>query len=877
MGGLHLAWRAAATIIAVLLCACGGGSSVEAPASPPTAGLPDPPVVTGIRLSADVHWQPPSSAIPASGNYVYLESAPGDPMGQGITRLYTDDESAITYSYAAGSNQISVGNPDRQWAGVFDLGTYPRQPGFYGNVSGKSEVVGQYASSNVWTTEWRQCDNRSGWFVVDAIEQDSDGLRSIVLRFAQYCEGASAPLRGKLRWSRAAQRVLPIMPPPATLWEPAAGTVPTAGNYLYIESDAGDYVGQGRSRVFRAGDAAIDVRLIDGGSKTFYNVVAVRGLESWAGSLIGAGRLELAPGYYPGVQRVPYDVPGIGAMEWATVERRCSVLNGWYTVDRVQYYERHIVHLELRFEQRCAGSQAALRGKLRWSLLEALPPEGPQLVGPVGLWQPPVGTVPASGDYVYLESDAADPVGAGSTRLYTEPATSLTGVPYGSAFHTRVQGDALWTGDVRAMEGIESLQPGYYAQVVPMTQRQGTVGSLAWTRNGVSCAGGIQGWINVESVDRTPEGAIAGLVYRFEQRCTGAAGALRGQVRWTAPAAAVTTPAALLAALWQPPAEALPSTGNFVYVESDYRDLLGAGRAYLYTPDDAGIRAQGRVAGAAYNPRANFEIGTFDGNERWVAAFQAPAGAARLEPGLYGNAVTLRAATATPNAMLEVQGRALVCGDLLGWFAIDRVTYVGDAVDAIEARFEQSCRGSEGSLRGKFRWSAADVRPPRGPIQPIPSTLWQPPASAVPASGSYVYLESEYGDFVGAGRTRLFTPTDVTIGAEVLSGDRTWVSVRIRQETVGGDFWDGVFAAMDGVAPIQPGYYENVLRWGSGNPMRPEMDWNGRSRGCNRVSGWFAIDSLTVSGGRLDAVELRFEQHCEYGHAPMRGKVRWSR
>ena len=54
-----------------------------------------------------------------------------------------------------------------------------------------------------------------------------------------------------------------------------------------------------------------------------------------------------------------------------------------------------------------------------------------------------------------------------------------------------------------------------------------------------------------------------------------------------------------------------------------------------------------------------------------------------------------------------------------------------------------------------------------GPTRP-PKNLWQPPAGATPASGNYVYLQSDAGDYIGAGATITYTQ-DVSIDRNALS------------------------------------------------------------------------------------------------------------
>ena len=54
------------------------------------------------------------------------------------------------------------------------------------------------------------------------------------------------------------------------------------------------------------------------------------------------------------------------------------------------------------------------------------------------------------------------------------------------------------------------------------------------------------------------------------------------------------------------------------------------------------------------------------------------------------------------------------------------------------------------------------------------------------------------------------------------------------------------------------------------------MSWFGLGRGCNTLLGWFVIDNLVYDGTTVQAVDLRFEQHCEEDAAALHGKIHWS-
>jgi hypothetical protein len=87
--------------------------------------------------------------------------------------------------------------------------------------------------------------------------------------------------------------------------------------------------------------------------------------------------------------------------------------------------------------------------------------------------------------------------------------------------------------------------------------------------------------------------------------------------------------------------------------------------------------------------------------------------------------------------------------------------------------------------------------------------------------------------------------------------------------------WNGEFQAMNSISQIEPGYYGNLTRYPFHNPVKGGISWSGYGRGCNTITGWFAVDRVVYSNGALTALDLRFEQHCEGGTTALHGVVHW--
>ncbi|MEW6023541.1 MAG: hypothetical protein AB1807_15535 [Pseudomonadota bacterium] len=307
-------------------------------------------------------WQVSPSAEMAAGNYLYLEGGYGNFITGG--RTYSYDRTNAAFSVRADGSHLIVGIAgDEKWSGDFQgMGGMGRlDVGYYGKLQRypfHNPVLGGMS----WDGEHRGCNQLDGWFVVDNISYDGAAMTAIDLRFEQYCDNEKVPLRGQLHW-RADNATAAAGPQavPAGLWSPGASFVAPAGNYVYLVSEAGDYIGGGLTQLLTpdASPFTVDTNL-------------TAGVRIWTGShegiFYGMNSLsQLQPGYYGNLQRYPFHNAVRGGMSWSSPGRTCSRLDGWFVVDNVSYAMGQLTAIDLRFEQRCDGNPAALRGVVHWS------------------------------------------------------------------------------------------------------------------------------------------------------------------------------------------------------------------------------------------------------------------------------------------------------------------------------------------------------------------------------------------------------------------------------------------------------------------------------------------------------------------------------
>ena len=463
-----------------------------------------------------------------------------------------------------------------------------------------------------------------------------------------------------------------------------------------------------------------------------------------------------------------------------------------------------------------------------------------------------------TGSFLTLHSDAGETLGQGAAYAYTQ-ADALFGVEYSDNLLTiSVDGNESWRGGVRLPGAATTLQAGTFSFSSPPAQ---TIdGSFLWFGNASGCSID-QTQLTIDSVAFAGS-TLTAIDLRFDHTCAGSSAVLHGQLHWTAadttqPPGPVNPPPA---SLWRAPAGSTPASGNYIYLASDVGDFIGNGQTTVLTQANAIFSVTSLLAGRV-------DIGV-QADDNVTAMFRGVFTQTQLLPGYYAPIQTWPSSNPAVGTFSWAQG-GRGCNSESGWFVIDDIRYAGTAVASIDARFEQHCDSTAAALRGQIHWAPGDTTVPPGPVNPPPADLWAPPAGATPASGNYVYLQSDPGDFVGKGGTYLLTPSSSTIAATATGADLI--------VTAGPDAgFGGEFVGMNSISQLQPGYYADLERFPFNNPTRGGMTVGAFSSGCNISSGWFVVDSVAYTGGTLTSIDLRFEQHCENVVPALHGKIHWT-
>jgi len=292
--------------------------------------------------------------------------------------------------------------------------------------------------------------------------------------------------------------------------------------FIKLASDPGDPAGIGKSFEYDQTNSKIEVIFI--GSRI---QVIVRGEQQWIGTVAMATGTELRPGTYTKVSRFDDTAAGVAGLDWAYEGGACAnQVTGSITIDSVRYSGLDVMALDLHFDQHCDGVTPALRGTIRWRADDTTKPPGPVVPVPTNLWKPSAASVPTSGNYVVLSSQAGDPIGLGRDTTLTG---SVSAVMYGST-HVTVRADG-YLGEFEAMLGTEPIAVGYYANVTKWFTGNPARPQIHFWTQGRGC-GQTTGWYAIDKIVITGTSIIA-LDLRFEQHCDGATAALRGAVHWS--------------------------------------------------------------------------------------------------------------------------------------------------------------------------------------------------------------------------------------------------------------------------------------------------------------------------------------------------------
>lgn len=143
---------------------------------------------------------------------------------------------------------------------------------------------------------------------------------------------------------------------------------------------------------------------------------------------------------------------------------------------------------------------------------------------------------------------------------------------------------------------------------------------------------------------------------------------------------------------------------------------------------------------------------------------------------------------------------------------------------------------------------------------------------AVPSSGTFLYMNSQPGDYIGQGAEQLYTSADTTITGSLPQGGTQFSASAIQGNYT--HWWYLNIAAPAG-QPLAVGSYTGAFRAAFRPDGSPGLDVYGDGRGCNTLTAQFDVNDIQYAPtGELLVFDATFEQHCEGATPALFGRIR---
>ncbi|MBB4732448.1 hypothetical protein [Xanthomonas arboricola] len=274
----------------------------------------------------------------------------------------------------------------------------------------------------------------------------------------------------------------------------------SAASIFSYSSNAGDYIGQGKSAVLTDANAAFGLR----GTKDriTFTVDATSG-ESWFIRISAPIGGVLAPGIYASAERSSFKTGRSTGLDASSTGRGCNEVWGKFTIRQISFDAAgNVDKLEATFLQRCEQSKA------------------PALAGVISYNAPPLS--------LKLTSGSDDYVGRGVGKMYYNDTSIF--VLDGDASYLRYLASGLrddWSASIVAPVG-KTLVPGRYS-----TRRfaDSTHAGLDFSGNGRGCNEN-RGTLNVRAIEKDAQANVVKLYADFEQYCDNRTTPLRGTIHF---------------------------------------------------------------------------------------------------------------------------------------------------------------------------------------------------------------------------------------------------------------------------------------------------------------------------------------------------------
>ncbi|HET7079255.1 MAG TPA: hypothetical protein VFM49_17615, partial [Chloroflexia bacterium] len=514
--------------------------------------------------------------------------------------------------------------------------------------------------------------------------------------------------RYRLGQNPAMARVTPPVPPAATQTPGPTRVSASCRNapgdtLLCLDSEAGDYIGQGARTVFTADDAGFEA-YYDGTLR-----IIVHSADYWTLTFAPPQGSRLAPGRYDHVEDYAVQSPRRPGMRVSGGGRGCEGRDGRFEILELAYDSATgtVSKLAVNFEQHCGSGGPALLGSIRiHSNAGRTGPPPPQPPTPTPApprasatcWNTPGDT------FLCLDSQAGDHIGTGHTTILTSNDASFSAT-YSDGVSVSAQGSDDWL--------VEFVPPAGQALTVGVYDRAEGAPFLSPRRPGLDISGAgracnrLTGRFEILDLayDRTT-GVVTRFAAHFEQQCEGDTAPLICTVRIhstagrSGPPPPVPPPPTGFPPRLAPACAGVTGVTTYLCLSSEAGDYIGqGGQDWVYTAP-----ATQFTGGLSHDGGVTFFVK--QGAADWELTFAPPQGR-QLTPGRYDQAEwAVFHAPLRPG--LEISGMSRICQSLTGRFEIleFRYDYATGAVRRFRANFEQHCDGNAPALLGTIRFDA---------------------------------------------------------------------------------------------------------------------------------------------------------------------------
>jgi uncharacterized delta-60 repeat protein len=136
-------------------------------------------------------------------------------------------------------------------------------------------------------------------------------------------------------------------------------------------------------------------------------------------------------------------------------------------------------------------------------------------------------------------------------------------------------------------------------------------------------------------------------------------------------------------------------------------------------------------------------------------------------------------------------------------------------------------------------------------------------------------MNSQPGDYIGAGHTYAYTPATGTFSVSHSSNDN-YVGFSYSEAANSGVWWYVDLEAPNG-APLTPGYYAGAVRYPFQASNQPGLDISGEGRGSNTLTGNFTVvQAVYGANGQVISFDATFEQHSEGAAPALFGEIKYN-